>query len=92
MNELDRYIQHNPFLALVVGIFAIRLMPELEFQRLARALGRTPDWNDCLHYQHEKGRHEEFLRLQGRNLIREKEEEDREKIRRFVWGSDTEKP
>lgn len=91
MDDFDKILRDYPLHAIALGFFILVTMPKLELHPLVEALGRMPSWKECLRYQHEKSQHEEFLRLQGRNLIRAQEEEDREKIRCFVWGEDKEK-
>lgn len=90
MDDFDKILRDYPLHAMALGYFVLVTMPKPELQRLIAALGRMPGWNECLRYQHEKSQHEEFLRLQETNLREKKEEKDREKIRRFVWGEDKE--
>jgi len=86
MDDLDRFIESYPFHAMAAGTFIKAVMPVQERLDLARALGREPDYKDCLRYSYEKIKHEDFLWDQGRQELQRHELKDKEAIHRLIWG------
>ena len=89
MDDLDSFIESYPLHAAALGAFIKATMPVQERLDLARALGREPDYKDCLRYTYEKIKHEDFLRDQGRQELQRQELNNKEAIHRLIWGHGT---
>lgn len=86
MDDLDRFIEPYPLHAVALGTFIKVTMPVQERLELAQALGREPDYKDCLRYIYEKIKHADFLRDQGRQELQRQELNNKEAIHRLIWG------